>query len=91
MFRARSWVAALAAAVLSPVLSHAADADPVSLDASAALPSIVVTAQRLNDARGSIKTQTGASIYTIDAAALAATPRGDNTLLQRQGYQLRAV
>jgi hypothetical protein len=83
MFRAQSWAAALAAAMLSPVVSHAADADPIGQDAPASLPSIVVTAQRLNNARSSIQTQTGASTYTIDAATIAATPGGDNTLLNQ--------
>jgi hypothetical protein len=51
--------------------------------ADAPLQEIVVTAQRLNDARSSIQTQTGASTYTIDAAALAATPGGDNSQLNQ--------
>jgi outer membrane receptor protein involved in Fe transport len=67
-----------------PVLGYAADADPSVADTTEeALPSIVVTAKRLNDARNSIQTQTGASTYTIDAAAIAATPGGDNTLLNQ--------
>ena len=48
-----------------------------------ALPEITITARRLNEARSSIQTQTGASTYTIDAAAVAATPGGDNTLLSQ--------
>jgi outer membrane receptor protein involved in Fe transport len=58
-------------------------------DASAAssssteMSSVVVTAQRLNEARAGIQTQTGASTYTIDSAAIAATPGGDNTLLNQ--------
>src|SRR5579863_6937087 len=47
------------------------------------LEEITVTAQRLNEARAGIQTQTGASTYTIDAAAVAATPGGDNTLLNQ--------
>ncbi len=47
------------------------------------LEEITVTAQRLNQARAGIQTQTGASTYTIDAAAVAATPGGDNTLLNQ--------
>jgi len=47
------------------------------------LSEIQVTAKRLNDARSTIETQTGASTYTIDAAAIAATPGGDNTLLNQ--------
>jgi len=37
----------------------------------------------LNDKRAGIETQTGASTYTIDDAAIAATPGGDNTLLNQ--------
>jgi outer membrane receptor for ferrienterochelin and colicins len=48
-----------------------------------ALPAIVVTAQHLDEGRSRIQTQTGASTYTIDAAAVAATPGGDNTLLNQ--------
>ncbi len=47
------------------------------------LAEIQVIAKRLNEARSSIQTQTGASTYTIDAAALAATPGGDNSLLNQ--------
>jgi len=47
------------------------------------LPTVVVTAQKLNDKRAGIETQTGASTYTIDDAAIAATPGGDNTLLNQ--------
>ena len=47
------------------------------------LPAIVVTAQHLDEGRSHIQTQTGASTYTIDAAAVAATPGGDNTLLNQ--------
>ena len=47
------------------------------------LPPIVVTAQHLDEGRSRIQTQTGASTYTIDAAAVAATPGGDNTLLNQ--------
>ena len=50
---------------------------------SGTLPEIVVTAQQLDQGRSRIQTQTGASTYTIDAAAVAATPGGDNTLLNQ--------
>jgi outer membrane receptor protein involved in Fe transport len=50
---------------------------------SLTLPAIVVTAQHLDEGRSRIQTQTGASTYTIDAAAVAATPGGDNTLLNQ--------
>jgi hypothetical protein len=42
-----------------------------------------VTSQHLDESRSHIQTQTGASTYTIDAAAIAATPGGDNTLLNQ--------
>jgi outer membrane receptor for ferrienterochelin and colicins len=42
------------------------------------LDTIVVTAQRLNEKRAAIETQTGASTYTIDDEAIAATPGGVN-------------
>ena len=57
-----------------------------SSDSSAAtgdIQTIVVTARHLNDARSGIETQTGASTYTIDAAAIAATPGGDNVQLNQ--------
>ena len=50
---------------------------------SSDLPDIVVTSQRLDEGRSRIQTDTGASTYTVDAAAIAATPGGDNTLLNQ--------
>jgi outer membrane receptor for ferrienterochelin and colicins len=47
------------------------------------LDQVVVTAQALNEKRAGIQTQTGASTYTIDDVAIAATPGGDNTLLNQ--------
>ncbi|HTP40056.1 MAG TPA: TonB-dependent receptor [Steroidobacteraceae bacterium] len=47
------------------------------------LETVVITAERLNEKRAGIETQTGASAYTIDQAAIAATPGGDNTLLNQ--------
>jgi outer membrane receptor for ferrienterochelin and colicins len=44
---------------------------------------VVVIAQRLNEARNGIQTQTGASTYTINEAAIAAEPGGDNQLLNQ--------
>ena len=51
--------------------------------ATTGLDEIQVTARRLNEARNGIQTQTGASTYTIDAAAIASAPGGDNTLLNQ--------
>src|ERR1039457_2145528 len=58
-------------------------ATPAPNTVSGGLQEITVTAERLNEARAGIQTQTGASTYTIDAAAVAATPGGDNTLLNQ--------
>ena len=70
------------------VTGSTAMADPTATDtatdtATVSVPEIVVTAQHLDEGRANIQTQTGASTYTIDAAAIAATPGGDNTLLNQ--------
>jgi len=73
-------------------LAHAA-ADAEAADAavssggpgnsSAPLDEVVVIAQHLNEARNGIQTQTGASTYTINEAAIGAAPGGDNQLLNQ--------
>jgi outer membrane receptor for ferrienterochelin and colicins len=71
---------ALAASILVVQSASATDAaanDAVTLDP------ITVIAQHLNDARNSIQTQTGASTYVIDEAAIAALPGADNQLLNQ--------
>src|SRR6202021_1804355 len=60
--------------------------EAVAADSSSPPPGIdevVVIAQRLNEARNGIQTQTGASIYTINESAIAAEPGGDNQLLNQ--------
>ena len=53
-------------------------------DASTSEPStVVITAQKLNDARSTIETQTGASTYTIDSQAISAMPGGENAQLNQ--------
>ena len=47
------------------------------------LTEVQVSAQRLDEARSSIETQTGASTYTFDEASIAAMPGGDNSLLNQ--------
>jgi outer membrane receptor protein involved in Fe transport len=90
MSRLSASVAAVAISVASSACIAIALADtladaPVGDSAGAigTLTDVQVTARRLNDARSSIQTQTGASAYTIDAAAIAAVPGGDNTLLNQ--------
>ena len=68
---------------LSSLFIQAALADPGSADPSATLDAITVIAQHLNDARNGIQTQTGASTYVIDEAAIMAAPGGDNNQLNQ--------
>lgn len=69
-------------ATSSPGLADPA-ADPSASSNSSNLQAIQVTAQRLNDARSSIETQTGASTYTIDSQAIATMPGGENAQLNQ--------
>jgi outer membrane receptor for ferrienterochelin and colicins len=50
---------------------------------AAVVDEVVVIAQRLNEARNGIQTQTGASTYVINEAAIQAAPGGDNSLLNQ--------
>jgi outer membrane receptor for ferrienterochelin and colicins len=63
------------------------NAELTSADAASAgdgsLAPIVVTAQRLNEARLDIETKTGASTYTIDNEAIVAQPGGGNQSLNQ--------
>ena len=82
---------------LLPLAARSADSAPASDAADAgAGPSPVAAAEapiqqieivekvkRLNEARTGIQTQTGASVYTLDEAAINAVPGGDNTLLNQ--------
>ncbi len=80
------FIAASSVVFADPVDSTAATADAsASSNASAPpqLKEIEVTAQRLNEARTSIETQTGASTYTIDNEAIKAMPGGDNQPLNQ--------
>ncbi len=73
---ALSFVVATSFAVAEPL-------DSSGTNGAAALDEVVVIAQRLNEARNGIQTQTGASTYTINEAAIAAEPGGDNQLLNQ--------
>jgi outer membrane receptor for ferrienterochelin and colicins len=63
--------------------SAPAGSTPPSEPMDVTLDQVVVTAEALNEKRAGIQTQTGASTYTIDDVAIAATPGGDNTLLNQ--------
>lgn len=85
--RLAPWVLTGSLCIGVPPLSQA-DIPASSDTSSAAAPTgsleeIVVTARRLNEARSSIQTRTGASTYTISEDAIAAAPGGDNTLLNQ--------
>ena len=68
----------------SHAATNAADAAAVEdVSSDQATSEIVVSAQRLNEARAGIETQTGASTYTVDSAAIKAMPGGENTQLSQ--------
>jgi outer membrane receptor for ferrienterochelin and colicins len=69
--------------VLSGLSIQIAAADPAQTGSSDTLDAITVIAQHLNDARNGIQTQTGASTYVIDEAAITAAPGGDNNQLNQ--------
>ncbi len=86
----RKHTAALVVTCAVAAHGHAAPNDPpndpnaqASTAAGNAIETIEVTAQRLNDKRSAIGTQTGASTYTIDEGAIEAMPGADNSLLNR--------
>jgi hypothetical protein len=100
MFRLASFPWSTALCCGAPLLLSApswADEAPGSAPAPASAPTIstlqevTVTAARLDARRAGIQTQTGASTYTVDAAAVAATPGGDNTLLNQVVMQAPEV
>jgi outer membrane receptor protein involved in Fe transport len=57
-------------------------------DETGPLPTIVVTAQHLNEERSRIETQTGASTYVIDSTAIQSAPGGENVLLNQVMLQV---
>jgi hypothetical protein len=73
---------ALAAAVMA-VFPLASIADESAAADAAPVDEILVIAQHLNEARNGIQTQTGASTYVINEAAINAAPGGDNSLLNQ--------
>jgi outer membrane receptor for ferrienterochelin and colicins len=87
MFTARSNAArTLAAAALSCAASAALA--QVADQPGANLPTIVVTAQHLNEERSRIDTQTGASTYSFSADDIQSAPGGDNVQLNQVMLQV---
>jgi outer membrane cobalamin receptor len=78
-----SIVAATSVTAALPLFAIGSTAAAEPTEATSSIPEIVVTSQHLDESRSHIQVQTGASTYTIDAAAIAATPGGDNTLLNQ--------
>src|SRR5580700_7684307 len=71
------------AAATAGAASAAADSAASGASSDSNLATVVVSARRLNEARAEIQTQTGASTYTIDSSAIAATPGGNNVQLNQ--------
>jgi outer membrane receptor for ferrienterochelin and colicin len=102
---ARGAVAAVTFFAAALVAAPQIQAEDVAADSSAAgtntsasapstndpLPTVVVTAQRLNAARSDIETQTGASTYTITSEAIAAQPGGENVQMNQVLLQAPSV
>jgi outer membrane receptor protein involved in Fe transport len=77
------------------LIAASAFADPAAPAAAASsnqtVSEIVVTAQRLDEARATIQPQTGASTYAISAQAIQAMPGGDNAALNQVVLQAPGV
>src|SRR6201997_5392893 len=77
------------ALVAAPLICLAASAyAQVADQPGAGLPTIVVTAQHLNEERARIEPSTGASTYTFDAGAIQSEPGGDNVQLNQVMLQV---
>ena len=87
LFMATSSLGFADPATSTTTAADASTAADISTSADASTPpqlqAIQVTAQRLNDARTTIETQTGASTFTIDSQAIAAMPGGENAQLNQ--------
>ncbi len=103
-FNIRLTVLGLCASILAAPGIRAADADTngpsndatstdagTSTDTGAPLQTVVVTAKHLNEVRSQIETQTGASTYTVDEAAIAGEPGGQNVELNQVMLQMPDV
>ena len=98
----RSWLGAAAPLTLVLAVPSLASADDPSQNAasqSAAAASanagstseVVVTAQRLDEARDTIQPQVGASTYTLSSQVIEALPAGENTPLNQVILQAPGV
>jgi outer membrane receptor for ferrienterochelin and colicins len=83
MLSFKTMASPLAIAATLSVVAYTAPARADTAAPTAGAAPDAASAQQLNEKRAGIETQTGASTYTIDSAALAATPGGDNVLLNQ--------
>jgi outer membrane receptor protein involved in Fe transport len=83
MFTFKSFTAPLALVFFPLSLVCGAVCADEADSSSPVVDEVVVIAQRLNEARNGIQTQTGASTYVINEAAIDAAPGGDNNLLNQ--------
>src|ERR1700736_4708845 len=79
---ARALAAAVSVCATTGAFAQVAD------QPGASLPTIVVTAQHLNEERSRIDTQTGASTYTFSSDDIQKEPGGDNVLLNQVMLQV---
>ena len=84
---------ALAAYLASPAIASAqiAGQSSPSQEGPSAIPTVTVTAARLDKARIGLQTQVGASTYTITADTIEAAPGGENNLLNQVILQAPSV
>jgi outer membrane receptor for ferrienterochelin and colicins len=83
----RAWFLLALPSAVGLAGSHVAVAQ-VAEQASSTVPTIVVTAQHLNEERSRIDTDTGASTYKFDSKAIEAQPGGDNVQLNQVMLQV---
>jgi len=99
LFCQASWTALAFALVAAPIIGHAQTTPAVQAAApgtaapaaEATVSEIVVTAQRLREARASIQPEIGASVYSISDQAINAMPGGDNVQLDQVILQAPGV
>ena len=84
----------LAATALAAITTPALASDPSTSGSEAdtgSVREVVVTAQRLNNARSTIEADLGASTYTLTNQAIQALPGGDNAGLNQVVLQTPGV
>ncbi|HEY3783889.1 MAG TPA: TonB-dependent receptor [Steroidobacteraceae bacterium] len=76
------------AAALCALLVSAPSFAQVEQQASEGIPTVIITAQHLNEERSRIDTDTGASTYTFDSQAIQSAPGGENQQLNQVMLQV---